>query len=237
VRLIFVPADVSSTHCAFEVLAGRALRHLATASPLVQPDLLQLTRQLRAALFTMLILRRRLHLHHWQGMMLIAVGAFVVGLSSVLHAAPGGLPPEPHHQHRPHHDYTDYEYHHDHESHDSISNASGSTGRRLLAALSAGLAELNPLQAHRHRGGAGGSGGESNIKPLLGNLFVMGAQIFTALQFVVEEKSVKQFRMPALLAVGLEGFWGLVLSCAYLPLFLHVRVRCSRRSASLVPSW
>lgn len=35
-------------------------------------------------LFTILILKRRLYIHHWQGMLLIAVGAFIVGLSSLM---------------------------------------------------------------------------------------------------------------------------------------------------------
>ena len=50
-------------------------------------------------------------------------------------------------------------------------------------------------------------------------------QVFAALQFVVEEKYVKHYRIPASLAVGLEGFWGLILSCLLLPLFQNVTVR------------
>lgn len=50
-------------------------------------------------------------------------------------------------------------------------------------------------------------------------------QVFAALQYVVEEKYVKHYRMPASLAVGLEGFWGLVLSCILLPLFQNIPVR------------
>ena len=50
-------------------------------------------------------------------------------------------------------------------------------------------------------------------------------QVFAALQFVVEEKYVKHYRIPALLAVGLEGFWGLIPSCLLLPLFQNLTVR------------
>ena len=217
----------------------------------------------------MLILRRRLHLHHWQGMMLIAVGAFVVGLSSVLHPDDSDAPP-PHRQHRHRRpDYHDYEGHHDSPDYEhddyayehryddyfadsagdhsasavavsvlgsllngafqrNASSASsswpGAPGRSLQsAAASATEALAAPFRSsHSRRSGSAG-GGRSN--PLLGNLFVMTAQIFSALQFVVEEKYVKHYRMPALLAVGLEGFWGLILSCGYLPLFLHMKVR------------
>jgi drug/metabolite transporter (DMT)-like permease len=67
--------------------------------------------------------------------------------------------------------------------------------------------------------------GSNATHPLLGNVFVIAAQAFSALQFVVEEKYVKQYRVPALLAVGLEGFWGLILCCLALPLFQNIQVR------------
>lgn len=60
-------------------------------------------------------------------------------------------------------------------------------------------------------------------------------QIFAALQYVVEEKFVKHYRVPASLAVGLEGFWGLVLSCVLLPLFQHLPVRTSPPPPPLPP--
>lgn len=43
------------------------------------------------------------------------------------------------------------------------------------------------------------------------------AQAAAATQFIVEEKYLARFRVPALLAVGLEGFWGLLISLAALP--------------------
>ena len=50
-------------------------------------------------------------------------------------------------------------------------------------------------------------------------------QVFAALQYVVEEKYVKHYRLPATLAVGLQGFWGLILSCVLFPLFQNLPVR------------
>ena len=185
-----------------------------------------------AAIFTMLILRRRLHLHHWQGMMLIAVGAFVVGLSSVLHTPARHPPRRHHHHHHDYKDYTDYDYNYEYQD-DVDSLPPASLSQRGLLAISDAVSDLltSGHVTHGHRSSSSDSSNNSNnSNPLLGNLFVMAAQIFTALQFVVEEKSVKQYRMPALLAVGLEGFWGLVLSCAYLPLFLHVKVRIALRT-------
>lgn len=44
------------------------------------------------------------------------------------------------------------------------------------------------------------------------------AQAAAATQFIVEEKYLAHYRVPALLAVGLEGFWGLLISLVALPL-------------------
>ena len=52
---------------------------------------------------------------------------------------------------------------------------------------------------------------------LLGDCFVVGAQLLAALQFIVEEKYLTRYSVPALLAVGLEGCWGLLICCAALP--------------------
>jgi drug/metabolite transporter (DMT)-like permease len=176
-----------------------------------------------AAVFTMIILKRRLYLHHWQGMMLIAIGAFVVGLSSLLNSpCPSDTPP---------HTHSDYDY--DDEPFSSTPSspslpatpnpASHVSFFSTIASLFVSMAD-SPLSGINTPPSSQPCNQQS-ANALLGNLFVMAAQIFSALQFVMEEKYVKQYRMPVLLAVGLEGFWGLILSCAYLPLFLHLRVR------------
>lgn len=40
--------------------------------------------------------------------------------------------------------------------------------------------------------------------PLLGDILVVLAQLFAAAQFIVEEKYLAKYEVPALLAVGLE---------------------------------
>lgn len=40
--------------------------------------------------------------------------------------------------------------------------------------------------------------------PLLGDMLVVLAQLFAAAQFIVEEKYLAKYEVPALLAVGLE---------------------------------
>ena len=45
-----------------------------------------------AGLLTMVLLKRRLHTHHWLGMALIVAGAALVGASSVIFDRTGGQP-------------------------------------------------------------------------------------------------------------------------------------------------
>ena len=59
---------------------------------------------------------------------------------------------------------------------------------------------------------AANDGGGSAVAPLFGDCLIVLAQLAAATQFIVEEKYLAKFRVPALLAVGLEGFWGLVIS-------------------------
>ena len=70
--------------------------------------------------------------------------------------------------------------------------------------------------------GSDGGAGDSQA-PLFGDLLVILAQLAAATQFIVEEKYLAKFRVPALLAVGLEGFWGLVISAIALPLLTVVK--------------
>lgn len=59
--------------------------------------------------------------------------------------------------------------------------------------------------------------------PVLGDILVVVAQIAAALQFIVEEKYLAKYRVPALLGVGLEGVWGLALSAIALPILSVVK--------------
>jgi drug/metabolite transporter (DMT)-like permease len=51
----------------------------------------------------------------------------------------------------------------------------------------------------------------------LGIFFVVLAQCFTATQFVIEEKLMHQYTIPPIKAVGLEGFFGLLLTVIAIP--------------------
>jgi len=129
--------------------------------------------------FTVVVLRRRLRAHHWLGMALIAAGAALVGVASVLASARGGG-----------------------------GGSGGGAGRPGARGFGQVAEEEDSV---RRRGPH-----PSAPAPLLGDLLVVAAQAGTALQFVLEEAFLRRYRVPALLAVGLEGAWGSLLSVGVL---------------------
>ncbi|KAI9484426.1 hypothetical protein BDB00DRAFT_146403 [Zychaea mexicana] len=60
-----------------------------------------------------------------------------------------------------------------------------------------------------------------DVMSLVGVVLVLGAQLFTASQFVIEEKILHRYHVTPVKAVGLEGSFGLVSVLGALP-FLHV---------------
>jgi len=55
---------------------------------------------------------------------------------------------------------------------------------------------------------------------ITGDLLIILAQIIVAIQMVYEEKYLEKYDVPALLAVGLEGFFGvIILSVAIIPMY------------------
>ncbi|KAG2195350.1 hypothetical protein INT46_000900 [Mucor plumbeus] len=64
------------------------------------------------------------------------------------------------------------------------------------------------------------NGDEFDYSSLLGVGLVLGAQLFTASQFVIEEKILVRYKVTPLKAVGLEGSFGLISVLAAMPI-LH----------------
>ncbi|KAJ2417087.1 hypothetical protein H4218_003828 [Coemansia sp. IMI 209128] len=60
-------------------------------------------------------------------------------------------------------------------------------------------------------------------KAVLGVILVLGAQVFTATQFVVEEKIIRHYHLTPLRAVGLEGSFGALTVMAAIPV-LHLTI-------------
>ncbi|CAO3600867.1 unnamed protein product [Absidia cylindrospora] len=65
---------------------------------------------------------------------------------------------------------------------------------------------------------------EADWHSFVGVVLVLGAQIFTATQFVVEEKILARYKVTPLKAVGLEGSFGMISVLGALPI-LHVLFR------------
>lgn len=64
------------------------------------------------------------------------------------------------------------------------------------------------------------NGDAFDYSSLLGVGLVLGAQVFTASQFVIEEKILIRYKVTPLKAVGLEGSFGLISVLAAMPI-LH----------------
>jgi len=119
--------------------------------------------------------------------------------------------------------------------------------------IAAGAAVVGAATVVFEGGGGGGGGGRGGVaagglpspsspppppspasasNPALGIALIIASQAVTALQFILEEALLSRHRLPALLAVGLEGAWGLVLCAAALPL---LGAPFSRPDGSLAP--
>eukprot|EP00775_Hariotina_reticulata_P005318 gene5318-5553_t len=196
-------------------------------------QMLRGTLVLFAGMFTILILRRQLFVHNWLGMVLITAGAALVGASSVIYSSSSTQ--QPGHQDIAAGLMTAATAASHNNGWYSITRVAS---RGLLTAaaqpassgaLAAGGAGAVPglglwlwqglfSGSSSGDGGGGGDGGAVAAAPLFGDILVVAAQMFTALQFILEEKFLVKYKVPALLAVGLEGCWGLLLCCLVLPL-------------------
>ncbi|KAH9978947.1 hypothetical protein BGW80DRAFT_1281977 [Lactifluus volemus] len=77
-------------------------------------------------------------------------------------------------------------------------------------------------------------------KVVIGVFFILFAQIFTASQFAIEEKILRQYSVPPLLAVGYEGLFGALSIIILLPLLPLIKPSPSSPAAAwfdLVKGW
>eukprot|EP01025_Chloroclados_australasicus_P038291 TRINITY_DN3933_c2_g1_i2.p1 TRINITY_DN3933_c2_g1~~TRINITY_DN3933_c2_g1_i2.p1 ORF type:complete len:518 (+),score=34.21 TRINITY_DN3933_c2_g1_i2:139-1692(+) len=152
------------------------------------------------ALFTRLVLRKVLYFHHWIGLVMLVVGAAIVGISSVIFAEDIYPTPTTHQQY-PQQDYNGHNLHF-RAFQDTLANYS-LTSDSLTESVSNRTAKAP--------------------QPLLGDLLIIGAQGLSAMQFIIEEKFLQKFQVVPLQAVGLEGFWGLLLCLLAIPVLSLVQ--------------
>ncbi|PLW40531.1 hypothetical protein PCASD_08849 [Puccinia coronata f. sp. avenae] len=87
----------------------------------------------------------------------------------------------------------------------------------------AGSLQQQPVQAPAQEIEASTSlvSAQPGAKVVLGLFLIFFAQLFTASQFVIEEKIMSKYEVPPLEAVGLEGVFGLMTTLAAIPV-LHM---------------
>ncbi|KAI5123311.1 hypothetical protein M0805_009332 [Coniferiporia weirii] len=83
------------------------------------------------------------------------------------------------------------------------------TAPSSLAARSADLPSPEPIES------------PEATKVLVGVFFILFAQIFTATQFVVEEKIMSRYSVAPLVAVGFEGLFGFLTIIIFMPVLAH----------------
>lgn len=178
-----------------------------------------------AGAFTVLILRRQLFIHHWLGMVLITAGAALVGASSVLYQNPSGSSnvtglhswaQQPMWQSAGPLDSvlnaTDvlsslhYAPGVSRVASRGMLGLSGLPGLGTAATSSSGDVLVDPFGAGSglkpgvvpglHVWSAAlREGPDTAAAPLFGDLLVVGAQMFTALQFILEEKFLVKYKV------------------------------------------
>ncbi|PIA13069.1 hypothetical protein COEREDRAFT_83747 [Coemansia reversa NRRL 1564] len=80
-----------------------------------------------------------------------------------------------------------------------------------------------PINAYEHLHAGTKVADHEALKAALGVALVLGAQVFTATQFVVEEKIIRRYNITPLRAVGLEGAFGALTIMAAVPV-LHLAI-------------
>ncbi|XRB13215.1 solute carrier family 35 protein [Pseudoscourfieldia marina] len=134
-----------------------------------------------AALFGVTFLRRRLALENYLGILLAIIGIFIVGLASVL-----GNEEDNKKGGTPHNGNNNHHHHHDDDN-------------------------ATVIMRHGGGGGGGGGGGVSVEQQLLGMGLIVLSQMVQAAQLTFEEHFLDHFQVNALLVVGFEGVWGIVI--------------------------
>lgn len=91
----------------------------------------------------------------------------------------------------------------------------------VMVVVGVGIVGLSSVLIPQKKPHATGTEDPFDYSSLLGVGLVLGAQLFTASQFVIEEKILMRYKTTPLKAVGLEGSFGLISVLAAMPI-LHM---------------
>ena len=81
----------------------------------------------------------------------------------------------------------------------------------LAIVVGVSIVGLVSVRAHQ-------TGGKSTTT-VFGASLIMGAQLLTATQMIVEEKLFRGYQLDQFMVVGTEGFWGMCYWAILLPIF------------------
>lgn len=133
--------------------------------------------------FSVIFLHRSLYLFHWVSLVTVMTGVLIVGLSGII------LKESP--------------------QKGLLANVPHTLG------ISPEAVAPGVINLFRKRSPSSLKGDEDvseTITALLGVLLILFAQFFTAGQFVLEEKIMSRYSVEPLMAVGYEGFFGLIVT-------------------------
>jgi hypothetical protein len=136
-------------------------------------------------IFSVIFLHRNLFMFHWLSLMTVMAGVLVVGLSgTILKESPSSLL-------------------------SSIPHTLGISSDAIAPSIIG-----NTTYTITAKPPKGDEDLSETIGALLGVLLILFAQLFTAAQFVLEEKIMSKYSVEPLMAVGYEGFFGLTTTLA-----------------------
>ncbi|KAF1816257.1 integral membrane protein-like protein [Eremomyces bilateralis CBS 781.70] len=141
----------------------------------VAASIYQMTRGalvLFVGLFSVIFLKRHLHLYKWFALFIVVTGVAVVGLAGVVEGRETLLPPG------------------------EEASTLGAVAYGAKAIVRGTVDEIREVEL------------SVAVKTILGVLCIAFAQVFTATQFVVEERLMEKYSVDPLTAVGWEGIWG-----------------------------
>lgn len=133
-------------------------------------------------IFSVIFLQRHLYLYHWLSLVTVMTGVLIVGLSGTILR----------------------------EAPASLLESTPHTLGISTDAIAPGI--ISNLQRRLNALKPGDEDISDTITALLGVLLILFAQLFTAAQFVLEEKIMSRYSVEPLMAVGYEGTFGLVMT-------------------------
>ena len=181
-------------------IAGTTLMNVGLL--FVAASIYQMTRGalvLFTGVLSVLFLRRHLAKYKWAGLFIVVAGVAIVGLAGAIandHKAVPGSGP-------PH-------------GHDSLKNDLQALIRRSVAEVLSRDSQLETSTEHTPLA----------VKTVVGVLLIAFAQIFTATQFVVEERIMENFSVGPLVMVGWEGIFGFSVTLVVM-IIMHFAVGSS----------